>query len=602
MAGESYYIEALMAESSGEDHLSVAWRMRGMPEPVKGDPPIPGDFLSSVTPSGPAGILDQPRNVTVQEGQTATFAVVPSGTPPWTYQWTRNGFPIPGASGGNHVTPALSFANNGDKYAVIVSNRFSSVTSVVATVTVVPDLTPPSLLGVSGSATLNKVRLAFSERLDAESAANTGNYSISGGLKVLDASLLPDGTNVVLTTSLQTSGQTYTLIMTDIADASSAHNGLSTSTTFAAWVLCRGFVHTDVFSGIGGSALTDLLLNPAFPDAFSASGELATFERPSFGNNYGQRISGWLLPPVTGYYYLYIASDEQSALYLSPDEEPADKMLIASTAGATRWRNYNTSASQRSQAVWLESGRKYYIEALQKEGSGDDYVNVTWQLPGQPVPANGAPPIPGAHLSTAANPLTTSLAFTQQPENAVVEESNTATFSVAVTTSSPLVFYQWQRNGIDILDANSSNYVTPRLLRTDDGAQYRCIVAVPGICLTSAPASVVVIADSQPPSVVSAAALFCSTNIGICFSELMDSKSTADPANYTLSILGQVTTATPRSDGRSAVLGATAVGHTNYTVQVRNLSDYAGNPIQPASVPVAVLPLQNTDIGVQGDP
>jgi len=602
IAGESYYIEALMAESSGEDHLSVAWRMRGMPDPANGDPPIPGEFLSSITPSGAVGILDSPRSVTVQEGQSATFAVVPSGTPPWTYQWTCNGFSVLGASGNTHVTAALSFANNGDKYAVIVGNRFSSVTSVVATVTVVPDLTPPSLLGVSGSATLNKVRLTFSELLDSESASNTCNYSISGGLKVLDASLLPDGTNVVLTTSLQTSGQKYTVIMTDIADVSSARNRLSTSATFAAWVFCRGFVHADVFSGIGGGALTDLLLNPAFPDAFSDSTELATFERSSFADNYGQRISGWLLPPVTGYYFLYIASDDQSALYLSPDEEPANKMLVASTAGPTGWRNYNASASQRSQAVWLEAGRRYYIEALQKEYGGNDYVNVTWQLPGQPAPANGAPPIPGAYISTAANPATASLAFTQQPENVVVEESNSATFSVAVTTPSPLVFYQWQRNGIDVPDANSSNYVTPRLLRTDDGAQYRCIVAVPGICLTSAPASVVVIADSQPPSVVSAATLFCSTNIGICFSELMDSKSIADPANYTLSIQGQVTTATSRSDGRSAALGATAVGHTNYMLQVRNLTDYASNRIQSTSVPVAVLPLQNTDIGVPGDP
>ena len=59
-AGRIYYVEALMAESTGNDWLAVTWRMRGMPAPADGDAPIPGGFLSSITPSAPASIVAPP--------------------------------------------------------------------------------------------------------------------------------------------------------------------------------------------------------------------------------------------------------------------------------------------------------------------------------------------------------------------------------------------------------------------------------------------------------------------------------------------------------------------------------------------------------------
>jgi len=185
----------------------------------------------------------------------------------------------------------------------------------------------------------------------------------------------------------------------------------------------------------------------------------------------------------------------------------------------------------------------------------------------------------------------------------VVSESAATNFSLSVNSSYSPVFYQWQRNGVDIPGASTSTYATPRLLRTDSGAGYRCFVSVPGLCLTSAVATVTVTQDNTAPQVLSAATLVASTNLGICFNELLDAASATNPANYSLSIGGTVTGARLRPDGQSVSLVTTAVSYTNYTVRLNNVRDFAGNAL-PANtaIPVAVVPLETSDIGIPGDP
>ena len=611
-AGRIYYVEALMAESTGNDWLSVTWRMRGMPAPADGDAPLPGGFLSSITPSAAPAVVTAPQDLAVTERQGAAFGVVAGGTPAYTYQWLKNGVAIPGATATNYTIASASYGDNGALFAVIVSNSFSGITSGTARLTVLRDTNSPIIARLSSGPSLDRVLVGFSEPVTPATAINPRNYSLSGGMTVLGTEPLPDQTNVVLTTSLQTPGQLYSLTVTGVTDMAASPNAANTSSNFTAWVLCRGFARREVFTGITSSTIADLLGMANFPDNPGLADYPAQAEAPqNIGGSCGERLVGLLLPPASGYYTFYFCSADQGLLYLSPDETPARKAIIATEP---QW-NYNrnwvgterrnaASPENRSAPIYLQAGQRYYFEAIMRDSDGENRLALTWQMPGAPMPVNGDPPIGSAYLAAYADSVGPSLVITQQPLPAVtVLESALTNFTIGVTSSYSPVFYQWQKNGADIPGANSSGYTTPRLLRTDDGAAFRCLASVPGLCRTSSVAVLTITPDNTPPQALSAATLAGSTNVGLAFSELMDPLSATNPANYALSIGGAVTSVTLRPDGQSVSLGVTALGFTNYTLRLNNLKDYAGNPL-PANttVPVAVLGLENTDVGISGDP
>ena len=91
--------------------------------------------LTVAAPAGPA-ITSQPSNQTVAAGSTALFSVTATGAAPLTYQWSKNGTAITGATGSSYTTPATTLADNGAVFKVAVTNAVSTVTSSNATLTV----------------------------------------------------------------------------------------------------------------------------------------------------------------------------------------------------------------------------------------------------------------------------------------------------------------------------------------------------------------------------------------------------------------------------------------------------------------------------------
>jgi hypothetical protein len=90
-------------------------------------------------------ITTQPVNQTVTAGQTATFAVVASGTAPLGYQWQKNGANIAGATAASYTTPATTSSDNGAQFTVVVTNTAGTVTSAAATLTVNPAPVAPTI-------------------------------------------------------------------------------------------------------------------------------------------------------------------------------------------------------------------------------------------------------------------------------------------------------------------------------------------------------------------------------------------------------------------------------------------------------------------------
>ena len=80
-------------------------------------------------------------------------------------------------------------------------------------------------------------------------------------------------------------------------------------------------------------------------------------------------------------YTFWIASDDQGQLWLSSNNSPTTKQQIANVPLWTTSRQWDKFPEQRSVQISLNAGTLYYIEALQKEGSGGDNLAVAWQGP-----------------------------------------------------------------------------------------------------------------------------------------------------------------------------------------------------------------------------
>ena len=171
-----------------------------------------------------------------------------------------------------------------------------------------------------------------------------------------------------------------------------------------------------------GNAVNDMLNHPRFPDSPTGSAMLDIFEVPQGTkpdvlwstdvDNYGARIRGYLYPPATGDYTFWITGDNGSMFLLSSNYDSSNSVMMCEVpntqwTGAREWGKFPDD--QQSDPVRLEAGKKYYVEALYKEGSGGDGVAVGWGGPGigaGPVVITGdyLSPVTGPTVLMATNP------------------------------------------------------------------------------------------------------------------------------------------------------------------------------------------------------
>jgi uncharacterized repeat protein (TIGR03803 family) len=85
----------------------------------------------------PPSILMQPSNQTVVAGDNAKFNVTLFGTAPFAYQWLYDSTPLAGATNSTLSIPDAMPSGAGN-YQVVVTNTWGSVTSSVATLSVIP--------------------------------------------------------------------------------------------------------------------------------------------------------------------------------------------------------------------------------------------------------------------------------------------------------------------------------------------------------------------------------------------------------------------------------------------------------------------------------
>jgi len=231
-AGRRYYLEGRMQQSTGSDNLAVRWQLPNgiFEEPLTafgaaGTWLIPCLDLETVP-----GIYLQPTNVIVSDGVDAVFCLLVTNQCPVTYQWSRNGSMISGATNPVYIVArANPWLDNNSSYSCVVSDGAGSVTSASATLTVIADTTPPTVVR-SMYLDADHAQIVFSEPIEPATATNTANFVFTNGLAVTQATLELDNSTVTLTTSPMTLWSNYVVVLNGIRDRASSPNMIAANT------------------------------------------------------------------------------------------------------------------------------------------------------------------------------------------------------------------------------------------------------------------------------------------------------------------------------------------------------------------------------------
>ncbi|OGE73553.1 MAG: hypothetical protein A3I07_03870 [Candidatus Doudnabacteria bacterium RIFCSPLOWO2_02_FULL_42_9] len=162
-----------------------------------------------------------------------------------------------------------------------------------------------------------------------------------------------------------------------------------------------GTIRRDYWSPVtGGPTIYDLINGSSYPINPSGTSELSSFEGPTNTDDwYGSHTYGYVVPSLTADYTFYIAGDDNADLFLSPNDNPYDRVLIATNAtdssNYTAPLEWNKYPSQASEPIQLVSGQRYFIEARQKEAYSNDNIAVGWNSNGGNINV-----IPGSNLET----------------------------------------------------------------------------------------------------------------------------------------------------------------------------------------------------------
>ncbi len=121
----------------------------------------------------------------------------------------------------------------------------------------------------------------------------------------------------------------------------------------------------ETWTGIGGLTVLDLMSGTNnfmnTPNRTARLGSLLEAP-PSTDDNYGIRMKGWLMPPVSGVYAFWIASDDGGELLLSSDENPENMVRECFVPWFTGVREWYKFPYQKSPSIRLEARKAYYFE------------------------------------------------------------------------------------------------------------------------------------------------------------------------------------------------------------------------------------------------
>lgn len=127
----------------------------------------------------------------------------------------------------------------------------------------------------------------------------------------------------------------------------------------------RGSLNVHRWYSICGNTVDNLRRHILFPKHPKLRTSITRLGMQSKLRDFGQRIFGYIHPPLSGTYQFSVSSDDFSEVWLSSDSTPNNTNLICQVGGLyrgtyvmgfTRQREFNKYDSQTSQNIYLDGG------------------------------------------------------------------------------------------------------------------------------------------------------------------------------------------------------------------------------------------------------
>ncbi|RYZ31620.1 MAG: hypothetical protein EOO72_16570, partial [Myxococcaceae bacterium] len=148
----------------------------------------------------------------------------------------------------------------------------------------------------------------------------------------------------------------------------------------------------EIWTGLGGNGIGPLTSLSTYPNSPNITRHAPIFQTTLDLDNYGQKVSGYLVPTESGSHTFWISADDYSEVWLSTDASAANRVRIINLPAVTGAGTY-TNPAQQSAAISLVAGQRYHMEVLHREQTGQDHMAVAWQ-----TPSRARHYIPGANL------------------------------------------------------------------------------------------------------------------------------------------------------------------------------------------------------------
>lgn len=155
----------------------------------------------------------------------------------------------------------------------------------------------------------------------------------------------------------------------------------------------------EIWYNIGGTQIRDFSGLPQFHGGADSVTLVDGAKAPSnIANDYGSRLRGYVIAPVTGDYTFWESGDDAVELWFSQDASKFNTELLAWHTGWTGDEQWDKYASQKSKTMRLQAGQKCYVELRHKEAGGGDNLALAWAY-NEVQPSMNLTQLPGAVAS-----------------------------------------------------------------------------------------------------------------------------------------------------------------------------------------------------------